>query len=148
MIIDKTEAQPLDFPTIPMKDSAVKARYSFDDMEIRYHRGPELKGDDVMIYTPFSMTVYYNGKCIFAASIEEDDLRALSPMLGESIRDLQAEYGVRGFYGNPMISLYGNGEKESLGHYLGTEDEEAVMEFLLSLVYDSFDSAEDAVRLD
>lgn len=147
MIIYKDEASTLDFPTIPMKDSAVKARYSLDGMEIIYHRGPELRGDDVMIYTPFSMTVHYDGVCIFAVSIEEDDLRALSPMLGESIRDLQNEYGVRGFYGKPMISLYGNDEKESLGQYLGSMDEEAVAEFLLSVIYDSFDTAEDAVKL-
>ena len=68
-------------------------------------------------------------------------------MLGESIRDLQNEYGVRGFYGKPMISLYGNDEKESLGQYLGSMDEEAVAEFLLSVIYDSFDTAEDAVKL-
>ena len=147
MIISKDEASPLDFPTIPMKDSAVKERYSLDGMEIRYHRGPELKGDDVMIYTPYSMTVHYDGACIFAVSIEEDDFRALSPMLGESIRDLQNEYGVRGFYGKPMISLYGNDEKESLGQYLGSLDEKAVEDFLLTVIYDTFDTAEDAERI-
>ena len=38
-------------------------------------------------------------------------------------------------------------EKESLGQYLGSMDEEAVTEFLLSVIYDSFDTAEDAVKL-
>lgn len=145
MIIDKEYADDImDFPTIPMKDSAVKSRYMLDGMEIRYHRGPELRGDDVMIFTPYAVTVHYKDKCIFSASIEEDDLRSLSSMLGESIKELQAEYGVRGFYGKPMISLYGNGEKESLGHYLGSENEDDVISFLLSLVYDTFDTVSDA----
>lgn len=145
MIIDKEYADDImDFPTIPIKDSAVKSRYMLDGMEIRYHRGPELRGDDVMIFTPYAVTVHYKDKCIFSASIEEDDLRSLSSMLGESIKELQAEYGVRGFYGKPMISLYGNGEKESLGHYLGSENEDDVISFLLSLVYDTFDTVSDA----
>lgn len=145
MIIDKEYADDImDFPTIPMKDSAVKSCYTLDGMEIRYHRGPELRGDDVMIFTPYAVTVHYKDKCIFSASIEEDDLRSLSSMLGESIKELQAEYGVRGFYGKPMISLYGNGEKESLGHYLGSENEDDVISFLLSLVYDTFDTVSDA----
>lgn len=145
MIIDKEYADDImDFPTIPIKDSAVKSRYTLDGMEIRYHRGPELRGDDVMIFTPYAVTVHYKDKCIFSASIEEDDLRSLSSMLGESIKELQAEYGVRGFYGKPMISLYSNGEKESLGHYLGSENEDDVISFLLSLVYDTFDTVSDA----
>ena len=145
MIIDKEYADDImDFPTIPMKDSAVKSRYTLDGMENRYHRGPELLVDDVMIFTPYALTVNYKDKCIFSASIEEDDLRSLSSMLGESIKELQAEYGVRGFYGKPMISLYGNGEKESLGHYLGSENEDDVISFLLSLVYDTFDTVSDA----
>ena len=59
--------------------------------------------------------------------------------MGTSLKELQADYGVKGFYGPMHISLYGEGGKESLGEYLGEKDDDSVIEFLLSLVLDTFD---------
>lgn len=141
MIIDRNESEDIRgaFPTVPSEDSAVVRRYRAGDLEIRYHRGAETAGDDVMIAVPYSMTVHRSGSYIFAVSIERDDLRSLSPMLGIPLRELQEEYGVKGFYGEPKVSLYGNGEKESLGGYQGLNDEDEIIRFLLSVVLDTFD---------
>ena len=148
MIIDKDTASGVpSFPTVPLADSAVVRRYKAGELEIRYHRGAELTGDDVVIYSPYSMTVHYGGRYLFAVSIERDDLRTMAPMMGVPLKELQAEYGVKGFYGDPMITLYGNGEKESLGRYQGENREDEIISFLLSAVLDTFDEVAEPVEI-
>ena len=149
MILDRKEAKSLEgcFPTIPMPESAVVRRYEAGDIEIRYHRNPELMGSDVVIATPYAVSAYWHGKYIFAAAIEADDLRAIAPMTGIPLRELQEEYGVKGFYGERKISLYGEGEKESLGEYQGSGKEEDIIRFLLSLVLDSLDELAEPVEI-
>ncbi len=141
MILDRRETDSIigTFPTIPDPDSAVVRVYKAADLEMRYHRNAELMGSDVVIYTPYSITVHYQGRYIFAVSIERDDLRAMAPMIGVPLRELQEEYGVKGFYGEPKVSLYGGEEKESLGTYQGMNDEEEIIRFLLSAALDSLD---------
>ena len=149
MIIERDRAESItgSFPTIPDPESAVARVYRAGDLEIRYHRGAELMGSDVVIAAPYSVTVHLGGKYVFAASIERDDLRAMAPMIGMPLKELQAEYGVKGFYGNPVVSLYGCGEKESLGGYQGMQDEEEIIGFLLSLVLDTFDELAEPVEI-
>ncbi len=149
MILDRNEAMAIDgaFPTVPRPDSAVVKRFMAGDIEIRYHKGAELMGEDVMIASPYSVTAHVGGRYVFAASIERDDLRALSPMIGVPLRALQSEYGVRGFYGEPRVTLYGGGEKESLGSYQGLEREDEIIPFLLSLVLDSLDEIAEPVEI-
>ncbi|MBO8437065.1 MAG: hypothetical protein IAA97_08820 [Spirochaetes bacterium] len=149
MILDRRETESIEgaFATIPLSDSAVVRCYQAGDIEIRYHRNPELAGSDVMIATPYAVSAYWNGRYIFAAAIEADDLRAIAPMAGIPLRELQEEYGVKGFYGEKKISLYGGGEKESLGEYQGSEKEEDVINFLLSLVLDSLDEIAEPVEV-
>ena len=69
----------------------------------------------------------------------------MSPMIGIPLRELQEEYGVKGFYGEPKISLYGEGEKESLGVYQGVNDEEEIIRFLLSVALDTVDEIAEPV---
>lgn len=149
MILDRKECESIvgSFPTIPDENSAVAKRYQVGDLEVRYHRNGEAIGSDVMIAIPYSLSVHWNGKYIFAVSIERDDLRAISPMIGVPLRELQEEYGVKGFYGDPKVSLYGNGEKESLGDYQGMNKEEEIIDFLLSVVLDTFDELAEPVEL-
>ena len=85
---------------------------------------------------------------IFAATIECEDLRAMAPLMGISLKELQADYGTKGFYGEKRIMLYGNGERESLGPYFGKEEDGEIIQFLLSLVLDSFDEIDDPVKLE
>ena len=139
MILDRNEAMDIEmtFPTIPNPDSAVVRVYTAGGLEMRYHRNAELMGSDVVIAS--------HGRYIFAVSIERDDLRTMSPMIGIPLRELQEEYGVKGFYGEPKISLYGEGEKESLGVYQGVNDEEEIIRFLLSVALDTVDEIAEPV---
>ena len=127
------------YQTIVMPGSAVIKRYRAGNMEIRIHRMPRLSSDSAVIAVPLAATAHIDGRYLFEAGMECDDLRAMAPLMGTSLKELQADYGVKGFYGPMHISLYGEGEKESLGEYLGEKDDDSVTEFLLSLVLDTFD---------
>ena len=151
MIIDRKNAPSLldgNFDSIPLPDSAVVARYGVSDLEIRYQKSAECASQLSVVALPYSVSVLCNGHYIFAATIECEDLRAMAPLMGISLKELQADYGTKGFYGEKRIMLYGNGERESLGPYYGKEDDEDITQFLLSLVLDSFDEIEDPVRLE
>ncbi len=150
MIVDRTKAPSLldgDFDTIPVPDSAVASRYCAADLEIRFQKGPELVSPLAVVYVPYSVSVLHGGRYIFAATIECDDLRAMAPLIGTPLKELQADYGVKGFYGERRVMLYGNGERETLGPYFGSDDEDEIISFLLSLVLDSFDEIAEPVRL-
>ena len=148
MIIDKRTASDLmsdDFQTLPARDSGVVRRYGYADMEVLLHKDPRPVSDSTVVVLTHAASVYWKGRLIFAASLEREDLRVMAPLLGMSLKELQADYGIRGFLADPKIVLYGNGEKESLGAFLGSDDDDAVFRFLLSLVDDSFDAGEDFV---
>ena len=85
-----------------------------------------------------SDAVLANTFCIYMDSLSGFD---------DFIKELQADYGVKGFYGEKRVMLYGNGERETLGPYFGSDAEDEVVSFLLSLVLDSFDEIEEPVRL-
>ena len=140
---EKTLLLDGDFDTIPLPDSAVVARYGVSDLEIRFQKGAEAASPLSVVALPYSVSVLCGGRYIFAATIECEDLRAMAPLMGISLKELQADYGIRGFLADPKIVLYGNGEKESLGAFLGSDDDDAVFRFLLSLVDDSFDAGAD-----
>ena len=150
MIIDRNNAPFVSesgFDSVPDPDSAVVARYAAADLEIRYQRGASALSPLSVVYIPHSVSVLCNGRYIFAAAVECDDLRAMAPLMGISLKSLQADYGVKGFYGEKRVMLYGNGEREMLGPYYGGEGEEEIVSFLLSLVLDSFDEIADPVRI-
>ena len=151
MIVDRKNAPLLldgDFDTIPLPDSAVVARYGVSDLEIRFQKGAEAASPLSVVALPYSVSVLCGGRYIFAATIECEDLRAMAPLMGISLKELQADYGTKGFYGEKRIMLYGNGERESLGPYFGKEEDEEIIQFLLSLVLDSFDEIDDPVKLE
>ena len=146
MIIDKKNAPDLmnaDFQTLPVSDSGIRARYRYSDMEVIAHRNPVTVSDSSVVVLTHAVSVYYRDRMIFAAPIEREDLRQMAPLLGMSLKELQADYGVKGFLGEPRIILYGNDMKESLGEYLGSDDDDSVFSFLLSIVDDSFDAGAD-----
>ena len=141
MILDRN-AKEMDldaFQTIVMPDSAVIRRYKAGDIEIRIHRRPMLSSESAVIDVPLAATAHIGGRYLFEAGFERDDLRAMAPLMGASLKELQADYGVKGFYGPEHVSLYGGGIKESLGEYRGMEDDQSRIEFLLSIILDTFD---------
>ncbi len=141
MILDRnsTEMDMDAFQTIVRPDSAVIKRYKAGDIEMRIHRRPQLSSESAVIDVPLAVTAYIGGRYLFEAALERDDLRAMAPLMGVSLKELQADYGVRGFYGPMHVSMYGEGSKESLGEYHGIDKEESMIEFLLSVVLDTFD---------
>ena len=141
MILDRNEAMAIDgaFPTVPRPDSAVVKRFMAGDIEIRIHRRPELSSDSAVIDVPLAATAHIEGRYLFEAGFERDDLRAMAPLMGMSLKELQADYGVKSFYGPVHISMYGEGGKESLGEYHGSDNEDSMIEFLLSIILDTFD---------
>lgn len=141
MILDRNsdEIDMNAFQTIARPDSAVIKRYKAGDIEIRIHRRPELSSESAVIDVPIAATAHIDGRYLFEAGLERDDLRAMAPLMGTSLKELQADYGVKGFYGPMHISMYGDGIKESLGEYHGTDSEEGMISFLLSIVLDTFD---------
>ena len=141
MILDRNSAEmDMDaFQTIVRPDSAVIKRYKAGDIEMRIHRRPQLSSESAVIDVPLAVTAYIGGRYLFEAAFERDDLRAMAPLMGVSLKELQADYGVRGFYGPMHVSMYGEGSKESLGSYHGMDNEESMIEFLLSVVLDTFD---------
>lgn len=149
MLLDMRKAENIDasyFP-VPEKDSGVVRRYKAGKIYIKTHRRPSYRAENAFVLIEWSCAVWHNGKCLFAANLQRDDLRALSGHLGISVRSLQEDYGVKDFYGPLMIELYSSSSKESLGEYYGSKDEDEVVSFLLGLVLDTFDEPSDPVRL-
>ena len=150
MIIDRDNLEELStesWPTIPKEESAVVKRYKAGKLDISFHQGPELGGDDVVIYTPFAMSVKMDGKYVFAVSIEQNDLRAMAPLMKAPVKELQEEFGVKGFYTEPHIVLYAGEEKEEQGIYTLPLNARAASEFLLNLTLDMFDEIEEVEEI-
>lgn len=143
MILDKDSASELtvrDWPTLSDIRTGL-VRKDLDEetgLDLLFMRNPASLGDDSMVSITHSIAALRDGKMIFSAALESLDLRSLSSALGESVKNLQAEYGVRGYLTPQRIVIYGNGEKEDLGIYLGDKDDEAIFDFLQGLFEDSF----------
>ncbi len=107
-------------------------------LRLVYMKNPATLGDDSMAYVSHAVAAIRGSDIIFSAALESIDLRALSSALGESLKSLQAEYGVKKYFTEPRIIIYGNGEREDLGRYLGAMDDGDAFDFLRGLFEDSF----------
>ena len=143
MIVDKDSAAVLtvrDWPTlVDIKTGVVMEDVDEESgLDLIFMKNPASLGDDSMVSISHSVAALRDGNMIFSASLESLDLRALSSALGESVKSLQNEYGIKGYFTPSRIILYGNGEKEDLGVYLGAKDDDSVFDFLRGLFEDSF----------
>ena len=85
MIIDRKNAPSLldsDFDSVPRPDSAVVSRYGVSDLEIRFQKRAETLSELSVVAIPYSASVIYKDRYIFAAAIECEDLRAMAPLMG------------------------------------------------------------------
>lgn len=149
MILDKDSATVLtvnDWPTLAdIRTGVIKSDIDEETgLTLIFMRNPSSIGDDSMVMISHAVAALRDGDMIFLSSLDSLDLRALSSALGESVKTLQAEYGVRGFLTPQRITIYGNGEKEDLGVYLGGRDDEEIFDFLRGLFEDSFVEIEDS----
>ena len=123
MILDKVTASVLtvkDWPTLADIRTGVVKRDRDEEtgLDLIFMKNPSSLGDDSMVAISHSVAALRDGMMIFSASLESLDLRSLSSALGESVKSLQGEYGIRGYLTPARITLYGNGEKEDIGVYL------------------------------
>ena len=147
MIISKILADELDFyrfPNIPMTDKGVLKRFKLEGMDLCFIRNAIPKNPQSVVSISYSMTVENDGELIYVISLEKEDFRVLSSMLGVSVKELQQDYGTKGFFGPDHIVMYGDDRREDLGPYAGARDEASILSYFLEAVYDSFDSVEDA----
>ncbi len=148
MILEKESAGSLngfEWPSLPDITTGV-VKKDFDEetgLGLIFMKDPQSHGD-AMVAITHSVAALRDSHIIFTASLEALDLRALSAALGKSVKNLKNEYGVKGFLAESRIVLYGNGEKEDLGVYLGSERDEDVFSFLRGLFEDSFVSSDDS----
>lgn len=149
MTIEKLLAEPITAelsPNIPDPEKAVIKTYHAEGLEIRLIRNGVPISDKSIVTIPWAMAVLYNGEYLYAISLERDDLRILSSFTGESVKELQADYGVRGFFTEPHVSMYGDDQHDDLGSYTDGKDDESIKAYLLDAVLDSFDIVEDPVE--
>lgn len=76
---------------------------------------------------------------VLSISIDQEDLRALADTSGTDLRELQEEYGTKGYFGPLHCKVYSADEYEDLGVYEGANTLEDVRQFLLDTVCDTLD---------
>ncbi len=76
---------------------------------------------------------------VLSVSIEREDLRALAEASGTDLRELQEEYGTKGYFSSCRCKVYSAEEYEDLGpceNFIRLED---ARQFLLEAVCDTLD---------
>lgn len=150
MVVNRILSDPIDisrFPNAPRTDKGIVKRFTLEGMELAFHKNGIPSGQDSVVSIGYALTVKDDGEYIYAISLEREDLRVLASMLGISVKELQADYGTKSFYGSYRIVMYGNDRKEDIGAYPGEMDEAAILSYFLEAVYDSFDTIEDAEEI-
>lgn len=133
---------------LPQVGRNVVKRFLAGNAEILFEKDVPSQGTSDLVALPYTMLVLYQGQLKFVASIERIDLRSLSYNLGTSLRELQEEYGTKGFFAESHTFLYGNGDREELEEYTGDLADDAVKAYLLEVVLDGIDSVADVVECD
>ncbi len=150
MLVDMHSAPVLsghDYPSVPDWTASPAKRFSCADVTINYYRNVRTASGEDYVCIAHSLVAFYDNKPRFAVSVEKQDLRSLSSMLGASLRDLQKEYGVRGYLTEGNVVMYGNGERDELGVLQTEEKEEYLIPYLFDILLDSIDYIEEIVPL-
>lgn len=151
MVIDKNTAGPVKalwHTMIDVKSGALASeRFSVEDLVLQVHKNPALRGNDGVVYVPWAVSVWKGDEAIAILAIEEDDLRGLADAFGCSVKELQAERGTKGFFGNPVIVAYAGSKREELDPYQGKQDLKTVEECLLEWACDTVDVMGDPKKL-
>lgn len=150
MTIQKLLAEPITAelsPNIPDPEKSVLKTFRAEGLEIRLIKNGIPISDKSIVVIPWAMAVLYEGEYIYAISLEKEDLRILASFTGESLKDLQADYGVRGFYTSLRVSMYGDDLHEDIGPYTDGKGDQEVENYLMDAVLDSFDVIEDPVEV-
>ena len=145
MTIDRDNMSPIDrtlSPNIAGRGREIK-RWKSEDVVFKLLKNPIPVGEDSIVEIVWALVAEINGNVVYSIQMERDDLRILSSLTGESLRVLQEDYGIRGFFSPIKVTVYGSGTRESLGEYLGGKSDDEIIGYLLDAALDSLDVIED-----
>ena len=145
MTIDRDNMSPIDrtlSPNIAGRGREIK-RWKSEDVVFKLLKNPIPVGEDSIVEIVWALVAEIDGDVVYSIQIERDDLRILSSLTGESLRVLQEDYGIRGFFSPMKVTMYGSGTRESLGEYLGGKSDDEIIGYLLDAALDSLDVIED-----
>ena len=145
MTIDRDNMSPIDRtlrPNIAGRGREIK-RWKSEDVVFKLLKNPIPVGEDSIVEIVWALVAEINGNVVYSIQMERDDLRILSSLTGESLRVLQEDYGIRGFFSPMKVTMYGSGTRESLGEYLGGKSDDEIIGYLLDAALDSLDVIED-----
>ena len=145
MTIDRDNMSPIDrtlSPNIAGRGREIK-RWKSEDVVFKLLKNPIPVGEDSIVEIVWALVAEINGNVVYSIQMERDDLRILSSLTGESLRVLQEDYGIRGFFSPMKVTMYGSGTIESLGEYLGGKSDDEIIGYLLDAALDSLDVIED-----
>ena len=145
MTIDRDNMSPIDrtlSPNIAGRGREIK-RWKSEDVGFKLLKNPIPVGEDSIVEIVWALVAEINGNVVYSIQMERDDLRILSSLTGESLRVLQEDYGIRGFFSPIKVTMYGSGTRESLGEYLGGKSDDEIIGYLLDAALDSLDVIED-----
>lgn len=145
MTIDRDNMSPIDrtlSPNIAGRGREIK-RWKSEDVVFKLLKNPIPVGEDSIVEIVWALVAEIDGNVVYSIQMERDDLRILSSLTGESLRVLQEDYGIRGFFSPMKVTMYGSGTRESLGEYLGGKSDDEIIGYLLDAALDSLDVIED-----
>ena len=145
MTIDRDNMSPIDrtlSPNIAGRGREIK-RWKSEDVVFKLLKNPIPVGEDSIVEIVWALVAEIDGDVVYSIQMERDDLRILSSLTGESLRVLQEDYGIRGFFSPMKVTMYGFGTRESLGEYLGGKSDDEIIGYLLDAALDSLDVIED-----
>ena len=150
MLIDAIKDTKIDmrgYSSLPRVNINVSKRFKAGEVEILFEKCPGTTSGEDLVFIPYTLIALYKGDVKAVVSVEQNDLRSLSSHLGLSLKELQSEYGVKGFYDKGEVYVYGRDERECYGP-INEEEEAFILPFLMDILLDVIDSGDDPVLLD
>ncbi|MCR5732577.1 MAG: hypothetical protein K6G51_06550 [Sphaerochaetaceae bacterium] len=150
MLIDVTEARTItaeELSFAPRIEDKVVKRYKAGEVDILFEKGPRTLSGQDLVYIQYALVALYKGSYKYAVTVEKLDLRSLASSSGVSVKELQNDYGTKGFFVDAKVYQYGDGEREEFGPLQEVEKDEFILPFLMDILLDSIDSGEDPVEV-
>lgn len=151
MLIDISSCIPLtrhDFSSLPKEGVNVVKRFTAGGIQILFEKNPPSASGEDLVYIHYSLIAKSGDDTVCVVSVESLDLRSLALSLGESVKEIQREYGTRGFLAPAHLVIYGNGEKEEMEGLSIELRDEYVLPYMMDFLLDALDCADDVVPLD
>ena len=137
--IDITRLDNADWSSLIDRSTGIVRSYHDEEtgMDVTLHKFPQTANDDAMVFVSHALSASLDGTPIFMVQLESLDLRLMSSALGQSLKSVMAEYNTRSYLTPARTLLYGNGDREDLGVYLGEKDDESIFHFMEDILSDS-----------